>query len=119
MGKALAFVSALSLLFAIVFAAGGAGIYGSPFAAATDMSEPALMLLTILAGPVACIAAIAIYRKFAFLAGLPLLVGAICGAFLGGLTRFSLVWEKVFALFVWAPMVVLGVALLSRMRRRA
>jgi Ca2+/Na+ antiporter len=116
MGKALAFVSALSLLFAVVFAAGGAGIYGSPFAAVADKSEQGLMLLTILAGPVACLAAIAIYQKFAFLASLPLLGGAICGAFLGSLTKFSAAgspWEWVFALFVWAPMVMLALALWS------
>ncbi len=113
MGKALVFVSALSLLFAVVFAAGGAGIYGSPFAAVSDRSEQGLMLLTILASPVACLAALAIYRKVAFLASLPLLLGASCGALLGSLTRFSPVWESVFAVFVWAPMVLLALALLS------
>ena len=68
MVRALVFAFALSILFAVMFAGGGAGICGSPFAAVSDKKEQGLMLLTILAGPVACLAALGTHRTSRLLA---------------------------------------------------
>ncbi len=69
MRKSLVAVLVLSLLFGFLFAVGGAGIYGSPFASvpanfpSQDMNH-LLMALTILVGPLACRAALAFAGSF-------------------------------------------------------
>jgi hypothetical protein len=113
MRKSLVIILVLSLLFAFLFAGGGAGIYGSPFAPvpANFPSRPEhdrerfLLALTILVGPLACGAAIASHRRHSRLACIPLVLGAIAGAYLGTTTRFVYVWEKVFMVTVWLPMI--------------
>ena len=147
-------VLVLSLLFALLFAAGGAGMYGSPFhyvppyhptQGELDMErvmmssgkrspdstgwtakmaegrraavvEEILMALTILVGPLACGAALAVHRRSPCLACISLVIGAIAGALLGTATRFVHVWEWVFLITVWLPMalVAVGVGALSR-----
>jgi hypothetical protein len=118
---ALCGVLVTSVMFAALFALGGAGIYGSPFASVPPgwvdsgriQEEQRLMLLTILAGPVACLAALAVHRRRPHVAGVVLIGGVIAGAFLGTLTKFDAVWEKVFLFFVWLPMAVVALALWS------
>jgi MFS family permease len=119
MSKALAVVFASSVLFAVLFAAGGAGIYGSPFASVPSRFdsdarrlERRLMLLTILVGPIACLAALLIHRGRAKAASAALVAGATAGAILGSLTRFRVAWEGVFLIFVWSPMVFVALMLL-------
>jgi hypothetical protein len=117
MRKSLIVVLLLSLLFAFVFAVGGAGIYGSPFApvppnwpsrAEHDVNR-LLMALTILVGPFACGVALAVHWRYPRLACIPLVLGAIVGAFLGTKTNFVHVWEKVFLIMVWLPMIFVAV----------
>lgn len=117
---ALASVSASSVLFAVLFAGGGAGIYGSPFAgvppgwpsASAIRREQGLELLTILAGPIACLAAALLVVRASKAASFVLIVGASFGAYLGTLTRFNVVWEKVFLICVWLPMVIISIMIL-------
>ncbi len=113
MSKALVLVLALSILFAVGFAGGGAGIYGSPFPG-RDFATAALWLGTILVAPVACLAALLVSRKSRHLVSVVLLGGAIGGACFGSLTTFREVWEWVFLIFVWAPMAIVAVGLWSR-----
>ena len=47
---------------------------------------------------------LALHRRFPRLACIPLVLGAIAGAFLGTTTKFAYVWEKVFLVTVWVPM---------------
>jgi hypothetical protein len=98
---------ALSLLFAVLFAAGGAGIFGSPFGGPWD-GQKMLCLLTILAGPAACLIALVIHRDHPGWAGAALIGGAVSGALLGNLTNFRFVWLRVFAHCVWLPMTVVA-----------
>ena len=122
MRKSLLAVLVLSLLFGFLFAVGGAGIYGSPFASvpanfpSQDMNH-LLMALTILAGPLACGAALAVSRKFPRVASIPLVLGAIAGALLGTTTNFAYVWEKVFLVTVWLPMIFVAVRIAVFPRR--
>jgi hypothetical protein len=117
MGKGFWLVFGLSVFFGLGFAVGGAGIFGSPFAGVPSdwPSSPevylknVLMLLTILAGPAACAAALVAHSRGARGAASGLLVlGAIAGAILGCLTPFRVVWEKVFLVLVWGPMIFVG-----------
>ncbi len=122
MRKLLIVVLVLSLLFALLFAIGGAGIYGSPFAANYGSGNDPhlnrlLMALTILVGPLACAAALAVYRKSPSLACIPLILGAIAGALLGMTTSFVYVWEKVFLITVWLPMIFVAVGIVVRLLR--
>lgn len=63
------------------------------------------MALTILVGPLACATALAIRRRFPRSASIPLVLGAIAGVLLGTATKFVYVWEWVFLIMVWLPMV--------------
>ena len=116
MRKSLIVVFVLSLLFALLFAGGGAGIYGSPFAPvpANFPSRPEhdqnrlLMAMTILMGPLGCVGALMICRKYPRRASLPLILGAVAGAWFGTKTNFAFVWEKIFLVTVWVPMVVVA-----------
>lgn len=125
MRKSLIAVFVLSLLFALLFAGGGAGIYGSPFAPvpanfpsrAEHDRDRLLMALTILMGPLGSVAALVICRKDPRLAGLPLVLGAVAGAWFGTKTNFAFVWEKVFLVTVWLPMVVVAVRFIVHPRR--
>jgi len=132
MRKSLIVVLVLSLLFAFLFAVGGAGIYGSPFdsvptsyssevRAAHDL-ERLLEALTILVGPLACGVALAVHKRSPRLACIPLVLGAIAGAFLGTATKFVVVWEKVFLITVWLPMIFVALGIVIRLgveRRRS
>ena len=117
MAKSLIIVLLLSLAFGALFALGGAGMYGSPFASvpANFPSRPEhdaerlLMALTILVGPLACGAALAVHRRYPRLACIPLVLGAIAGAILGTTTKFAYVWEIVFLVTVWVPMIFVAV----------
>jgi hypothetical protein len=122
MTKALSAVLVMSVVFAFFFTIGGAGIYGSPFAGPPRnwgdaerriQHEKNLMLLTILAGPAACLAALPVHRRYPYVAGAVIIAGVISGAYLGMLTRFRAVWELVFLLFVWLPMLLVGLILLA------
>ncbi len=114
MRKSLYVVFALSLMFAFLFAAGGAGIFGSPFSVGGPARDKLVWLLTILAGPVACLVALAVHGRQARLASIPLLAGACLGAWLGTLTApFRDYWEKPFLLFVWLPMTIAALVLWS------
>jgi uncharacterized membrane protein YfcA len=125
MRKSLIVVLVLSLLFAFLFAGGGAGIYGSPFAPvpANFPSRPEhdvnrlLMALTILVGPLGCGAALAIHRRHPRLACIPLVLGAIAGAYLGTTTMFAYIWEKVFLVTVWLPMIFVAFRIAFHPRR--
>ena len=117
MKKWLIVVLLLSLLFGALFAFGGAGIFGSPFAPVPanfpsrhehDV-ERLLMALTILVGPLACGAALTVHKRHPRLACIPLVLGAIAGAHLGTTTRFAYVWEKVFVVTVWLPMIFVAI----------
>ncbi len=117
MKKSLITVFVLSLLFALLFAGGGAGIYGSPFAPVPanfpsrsehDLNR-LLMAMTILMGPFGCVGALFTYRKHPRLASGALVLGAVAGAWFGTTTNFAFVWEKVFLVTVWVPMVVVAV----------
>jgi hypothetical protein len=123
MTKALVLVLAISTLFALGFAAGGAGIYGSPFTGKGSDKE-ALYLWTILVAPVTCLAAllvcrlsrhlesIVLSRISRYLASIVLLGGAIVGAYFGSRpTAFRAFWVWPFLIFVWAPMAVVAVGL--------
>ena len=119
MRKSLIIVLVLSSVLAFLFAVGGAGIYGSPFAGvpasfpsarrAELNSERLLLALTILVGPFACGSALAVYRRIPKVAGMLLVVGAIAGALLGTTTRFLYIWETVFLISVWLPMLAVAV----------
>jgi hypothetical protein len=126
MRKLLVVILVLSLLFAAFFAVAGAGIYGSPFAPvpsnfplatrrAHDMQR-LLMALTVLVGPLACAAALAIQRRFPRSASIPLVLGVIAGVLLGTATKFVYVWEWVFLITVWLPMVFAAIAIGGRNR---
>ncbi len=127
MRRSLIVVLVLSLLFAFLFAMGGAGIYGSPFASdpasypsaarAAHNFDRMLMALTILVGPLACGPALAIYKRFPGVAGMLLVLGAVTGALLGTATNFVHVWEKVFLITVWLPMIAIGVWIALKARR--
>jgi hypothetical protein len=117
MGRGFWLVFGLSVFFGLGFAVGGAGIFGSPFAGVPSNwpSSPevylrnVLMLLTILVGPAACVAALLAHSLGVRAAASAFLVlGAIAGAILGCLTPFREVWEKVFLVLVWGPMIVVG-----------
>jgi hypothetical protein len=120
-------VLGLSVLFAFLLAAGGAGIFGSPFAPdpagyssnvrAAHNAERLLMALTILAGPLGCGAALAVHRRSPALARLSLGFGAIGGALLGAETRFVHVWETVFLIAVWLPMIWIAFCIKKYPRR--
>ena len=110
MTKALVLALALSTLFAVIFAGGGAGIYGSPFPG-RDIATTGLWLATILVAPVACLAALLVCRRSRLLASILLLSGAMGGAYFGSLTVFRDLWEWIFLIFVWAPMAVVAVCL--------
>jgi hypothetical protein len=167
MGKGFWLVFGLSVFFGLGFAVGGAGIFGSPFASVLSNwpspevhRQQRLMLMTILIGPAACLAAllahclgaraasaililgaIAVpilscltpFRELTILVGPAaclaallahslrargaasaiLVLGAIAGAILGCLTPFRVVWEKVFLVLVWGPMIFVGITLLT------
>src|SRR5262245_11955961 len=120
MTKALFAVFALSVVFAVLFAIGGAGIYGSPFAndpAGFDTGnrdrEKFLMALTILVTPIACIAALLCHRVYPRIAGATLVLGVFSSGILGSLTRFRYVWEGVFLIFVWMPITLVAFRLFS------
>ncbi len=112
--KSLVAVFVLSMLFAFFFAVGGAGIYGSPFASvppnfpSQDLNH-LLMALTILVGPLASGVALALYKRAPGIASLLLVLGAIVGALLGTTTSFAYVWEWVFLITVWLPMICVAV----------
>jgi plastocyanin len=118
MRKSLIAVLVLSLVLGAGFAAGGAGIYGSPFVSVTatdpDATQRAnarqnlLMALTILIAPIACGVALVVCTKAHDLACWTLLLGAIGGAMLGMTTKFAYVWEWVFLITVWLPMCVVA-----------
>jgi len=117
--KSLVAVFVLSMLFAFFFAASGAGIYGSPFASVPPNSPSQdinhlLMALTILVGPIACGVALALYKSAPGIASIMLVLGAIVGALLGTTTSFAYVWEWVFLITVWLPMISVAVWILSR-----
>jgi uncharacterized membrane protein len=99
----------LSLLFAAIFALGGAGIYGSPFGSGLTMDA-----LTILVGPLACVTALAVHKRSPRSASIAVVVGAIAGACLGLATPFRYVWEWVFLVMVWLPMVLAAVVIWVR-----
>ena len=120
MGKGFWIVFGLSIFFSLVFALGGAGIYGSPFAdvparwpsAPEVHGNQEVILLTILAGPAACLAALVAHALAARrVAAAVLVLGAVAGAILGCLTPFVQVWEKLFLIFVWGPMIAVGLRL--------
>jgi hypothetical protein len=120
MGKGFWIVFGLSIFFGFCFAVGGAGIYGSPFAGVPPNwpSAPevprhqAVMLMTILVGPAACLAALVAHSRGSRGAASAFLVlGAVAGAILGCLTPFREVWEKIFLVLVWGPMIVVGLTL--------
>jgi hypothetical protein len=79
--------------------------------------ELLLLALTILVGPLACGMALANHRKSPVFACLWLLLGAVAGALLGGTTRFGIVWEWVFLVAVWLPMVLVAIGIGVRRRR--
>jgi hypothetical protein len=127
MRKSLIVVLILSLLFAFLFAVGGAGIYGSPFipvpahwpSRREHDVERLLMALTILVGPLACGAALAVHKRSLSprFACVPLALGAVAGALLGTETKFVYVWEKVFLITVWLPMIVVAIWIANEPRR--
>ncbi len=125
MTKSLVVVLLLSLAFGTLFALGGAGIFGSPFAPVPanfpnrhehDV-ERLLMALTIVVGPLACGVGLAVHKRHPRLACVPLVLGAIAGAFLGTTTRFVYVWEKVFLVTVWLPMIFVAIRTAIQSRR--
>jgi hypothetical protein len=125
MRTSLMVVLVLSLAFGALFALVGAGIYGSPFALPLNFPSRAehdvnqvLMALTILVGPLACGVALAVhYWRYPRLACIPLVLGAIVGAFLGTKTNFVNVWEAVFLITVWLPMILVAVGIGVSSRR--
>jgi plastocyanin len=114
MRRSLIAVLILSVVFGAGFAAGGAGIYGSPFVSITPTDPDAtqrvnrtnnpLMALTILIDPITCGVALPLCNKEPGLASSILLLEAIGGAILGMTTKFAYVWEWVFLVTVWLPM---------------
>jgi hypothetical protein len=115
MGKGFWLVFGLSVFFSLGFAVGSAGIFGSPFAGVLSNwpspevhRQQTLMLMTILIGPAACLAALLAHCLGAWAASAILILGAIAVAILGSLTPFREVWEKVFLLLVWGPMIFVG-----------
>ena len=120
--KSLIAVFVLSMLFAFFFAVGGAGIYGSPFAPVpanfpSQSMNHLLMALTILVGPLACGVALALNKGAHGIASLVLVLGAIVGAVLGMTTSFAYVWEWVFVITVWLPMICVAVWNVASPRR--
>jgi hypothetical protein len=96
--KSLVALLVLSMLFAFFLAAGGAGIYGSPFASVppnlpSQNLNRLLMALTILVGPLPSEVALALYKRAPGIATIMLVLGAIVGALLGTTTNFAYVRE--------------------------
>lgn len=103
----------LAILLAVIFAIGGAGMFGSPFGGGTPILERTIYATTILVGPFASAAALFSLRKDYAQAGASLVVGSAVGTFLGLVVQsdFREFWGGVFALTVWLPMLLVGVRL--------
>lgn len=103
----------VALFLALIFAAGGAGIYGSPFGSGTTAREYAIYGTAILVGPLASLIAFWFRRRLSRLSGGVLIMGAVIGSIVGLLVKsdFAVFWGKVFAVAVWLPMFVVGASL--------
>ena len=108
-------VFSASLIFGALFAVGGAGIYGSPFAGKTS-NEYAIYEAAILVGPIGSLLALVFHKRLPYLSGVSLVLGAVVGVFIGLVVEsdFRYVWGKVFLIVVWLPMSVVGARLLLR-----
>lgn len=106
----------VALIFAALFAVGGAGIYGSPFGPGVHPRESAVYAEAILIGPLASLLAIVFHKRLVCLSGVLLVLGALGGIFIGLVVEsdFRGFWGKVFAIFVWLPMSIVGARLLLR-----
>ena len=115
-------VFSASLIFGALFAVGGAGIYGSPFAPSgirdlhVENTAHAIYAAAILVGPLASLLALVFHKRLPYLSGVSLVLGAVVGVFIGLVVEsdFRYVWGKVFLIVVWLPMSVVGARLLLR-----
>ena len=105
-----------ALIFAVLFAVGGAGLYGSPFADDISAHDLAVYAAAILVGPLASLLALIIHKRLPDLAGITLVLGAVVGVFIGLVVEspFRFFWGKVFVIVVWLPMSVVGLKRLAR-----
>ena len=104
----------VALILAVLFALGGAGLYGSPFGGGTA-AEQAIYAAAILVGPLASLLALVFHKRLPYLAGITLVLGAAVGVFIGLVVQspFHYFWGKVFGIVVWLPMLVVGLRLLA------
>jgi hypothetical protein len=105
-----------ALIFAALFAVGGAGLYGSPFGPGKTSNEYAIYAAAILVGPLATLLALGFHKRLPYLSGGSLVLGAVAGVFIGLVVEsdFRYFWGKVFIIVVWLPMSVVGARLLLR-----
>ena len=75
------------------------------------------MALTILVGPLACGVALTVHKRYPRLACIPLVLGAIAGAFVGTTTKFAYVSETVFLVTVWLPMIFVAIRIAIQPRQ--
>ena len=104
----------VALILAVLFALGGAGLYGSPFAGGTA-AEQAIYAAAILVGPLSSLLALVFHKRLPYLAEITLVLGAAVGVFIGLAVQspFHYFWGKVFGIVVWLPMLVVGLRLLA------
>jgi len=105
-----------SLVLAVLFAGGGAGIYGSPFGPGKTSQEYAIYAAAIFVGPLASLLALVLHKRLPYMSGVLLVLGAVVGVVLGLVVEsdFKYFWGKVFAVVVWLPMSIVGAKALLR-----
>lgn len=105
-----------ALILAVLFAVGGAGLYGSPFAGGISAHDFAVYAAAILVGPLASLLALVFRKRLPYLAGITLVLGAAVGVFIGLVVQspFHYFWGKAFGIVVWLPMLVVGLRILAR-----
>jgi hypothetical protein len=115
-GCAIGVVFMAALILAVLFAVGGAGLYGSPFGPGKPSHEYAIYAASILVGPLASLVALVFHKRLPYLSGVSLVLGAVAGVFIGLVVEsdFRYFWGKVFVIVVWLPMSVVGARILLR-----
>jgi hypothetical protein len=116
-GCAIGVLFMAALILAVLFAVGGAGIYGSPFDPGRRSHKYAVLYAaTILVGPLASLVALVFHKRLPYLSGVSLVLGAAAGVFIGLVVEsdFRYFWGKVFVIVVWLPMSVVGARILLR-----
>jgi hypothetical protein len=109
----------ISVLLALLFTVGGAGLYGSPFGPGKVFREYALYAAAIISGPVATLCALVLRSRAPVAAAASLLAGALAGLCFGVIAQsdFRHFWGWVFLIAVWLPMWAVGLQMLGSRRK--